>query len=83
MNRPSSRPFRMDNIMTTAKFSAMIEGMVKELNVPYMDAIVHYCSRNDIEIETAAKLLNTIIKSKIEAEAMDLNYLPKEAKLPL
>tara|TARA_B100001778_G_C18487345_1_gene583341 strand:- start:235 stop:456 length:222 start_codon:yes stop_codon:yes gene_type:complete len=73
----------MDNIMTTAKFSAMIEGMVKELNITYMDAIVHYCSRNDIEIETAAKLLNTIIKSKIEAEAMDLNYLPKEAKLPL
>jgi len=74
---------QMDNIMTTAKFSAMIEGMVKELNITYMDAIVHYCSRNDIEIETAAKLLNTIIKSKIEAEAMDLNYLPKEAKLPL
>ena len=75
--------------MTTAKFSAMIEGMVKEMNgtssihVTYMDAIVHYCSRNEIEIETAAKLLNTVIKSKIEAEAIDLNYLPKEAKLPL
>ena len=73
----------MDNIMTTAKFSAMIEGMVKELNITYMDAIVHYCSRNDVEIETAAKLLNTVIKSKIEAEAIDLNFLPKEAKLPL
>ena len=48
--------------MTTAKFSAMIEGMVKELNITYMDAIVHYCSRNDVEIETAAKLLNTVIK---------------------
>ncbi len=69
--------------MTTAKFSAMIEGMVKELNITYMDAIVHYCSRNDVEIETAAKLLNTVIKSKIEAEAIDLNFLPKEAKLPL
>ena len=73
----------MDNFMTTAKFSAMIEGMVKELNITYMDAIVHYCSRNDVEIETAAKLLNTVIKSKIEAEAIDLNFLPKEAKLPL
>ena len=73
----------MDNIMTTAKFSAVIEEMVRDKQIPYMDAVVHYCERNDVEIETAAKLLNSVIKSKIEAEAMDLNFLPKEAKLPL
>jgi hypothetical protein len=70
--------------MTTAKFSAMIEEFVAQHNnVPYMDAIVHYCERNEMEIETAAKLCNTIIKKKIEAEAMELNFLPKVAKLPL
>lgn len=69
--------------MTTAKFSAVIEEMVRDKQIPYMDAVVHYCERNDVEIETAAKLLNSVIKSKIEAEAMDLNFLPKEAKLPL
>ena len=73
----------MDNIMTTAKFSGMIEEFVRDKGGPYMDAVVHYCERNDVDIETAAKLLNSVIKSKIEAEAMDLNFLPKEAKLPL
>tara|TARA_R100000808_G_C2148751_1_gene156970 strand:+ start:634 stop:852 length:219 start_codon:yes stop_codon:yes gene_type:complete len=71
------------DIMTTAKFSAMIEDMVKEMKVPYMDAVVHYCERNEFEIETAAKLLNTNIKAKIEAEATDLNFLEKKAKLDI
>ena len=71
------------DIMTTAKFSIMIEEFVGKTNVPYMDAVVHYCERNEMEIETAAKLCNTIIKKKIEAEAMELNFLPKVAKLPL
>ena len=50
-----------------------------------MDAIVWYCERNEMEVEVAAKLLNTIIKSKIEAEARDLNCLtiPKGSKLPI
>ena len=57
--------------------------MVKDMNIPYMDAIVHYCERNDFEIETAGKLLNRVVKKKIEAEAMELNFLPKKNKLPL
>jgi len=48
-----------------------------------MDAIVHYCENNELEIESAAKLINSIIKSKIEAEAQELNFLPKSSKLPL
>ena len=72
-----------NEIMTTSKFSAMIEEFVKDKRVPYMDAICHYCERNEMEIETAAKLLNTVIKKKIEAEATELNFLPKTAKLPL
>lgn len=72
-----------NEIMTTSKFSAMIEEFVKANRVPYMDAVCHYCERNEMEIETAAKLLNTVIKKKIEAEATELNFLPKTAKLPL
>ena len=50
-----------------------------------MDAIVWYCERNEMEVEVAAKLLNGIIKAKIEAEAIDLNFLstPKGSKLPI
>ena len=69
--------------MTRSTFSVIIEKLVCEKSISYMDAIVHYCENNELEVESAAKLINTIIKSKIECEAQELNFLPKTAKLPL
>ena len=71
------------NVLTRAKFSVIIEKLVCDKRISYMDAIVHYCENNELEIESAAKLINSIIKSKIEAEAQELNFLPKTSKLPL
>tara|TARA_B100001248_G_scaffold120640_1_gene90229 strand:- start:12731 stop:12961 length:231 start_codon:yes stop_codon:yes gene_type:complete len=72
-------------IMNVSKFSKIIEEVVIDKRIPYMDAIVWYCERNEMEVEVAAKLLNSIIKAKIEAEASDLNFLstPKGSKLPI
>jgi|TARA_Y100000114_G_scaffold139759_1_gene144051 hypothetical protein len=72
-------------VMNTSKFSRTIEEIVVEKKIPYMDAIVWYCERNEMEVEVAAKLLNGVIKTKLEAEAIDLNFLstPKGSKLPL
>ena len=72
-------------IMNVSKFSKIIEEVVIDKRIPYMDAIVWYCERNEMEVEVAAKLLNGIIKEKIEAEAIDLNFLstPKGSKLPI
>ena len=36
-----------------------------------------------IEPVTTAKLLTKSLKEKVEANARDLNYLPKSAKLPV
>jgi hypothetical protein len=71
------------NILTRPIFSSIIENLVCDKKISYMDAIVHYCENNELEVESAAKLINTIIKSKIECEAQELNFLPKTAKLPL
>jgi hypothetical protein len=73
----------MLEIMTTQKFSTIIEETVKEKRLSYMDAIVWWCEKNEMEVETAAKLINTIIKEKIKVEAQELNYLEKSAKLPI
>ena len=70
-------------VLTTAKFSTMIEEIVRDKRIPYMEAVVHYCEMENMEIEVAAKLLSAVVKSKIEAEAQDLNYLPRVAKLPI
>lgn len=68
--------------MTT--FSLTIESLVKEKGIPYMDAIILYCEQTGLEVELAAKLVSGSLKSKIQFEAEELNFLPKSntVKLP-
>lgn len=71
--------------LTPQTFYVEIEKLVCELKTDYMDAVVHYCEKNDIELETAASIIRGSgkIKAIIQNEAEDLNLLPKTAKLPL
>ena len=69
--------------LTKSKFAKLIETTVSELRISYMDAICWWCEKNEMEIDVAAKLINGVIKEKIRAEAMDLNFLEKSAKLPI
>lgn len=74
----------MVEIMNTQSFSMKIEEVVKDKKIGYFDAVLWYCEQHGIEIETGAKLINSIIKKKIEAEASDMNWLKeKSAKLPV
>jgi hypothetical protein len=73
----------MIEVLTTQKFSLIIERLVLEKKMPYIDAVCLWCEDNGMEIETASKLLNVSIKEKIKVEAQDLNFLEKEARLPL
>lgn len=73
----------VDTIMNTQKFSIIIEKYVIEKRCTYMDAVVLYCESNQMEIESAAKLLNTKIKESLEIEYGELNYLPRANTLPI
>ena len=64
-------------------FSMEEEHMVHNEKLTYMDAIVFAATKRNMEPETAAGLLNKNIKAKVEAEARDLNFLPKRSKLPI
>jgi hypothetical protein len=46
-------------------------------DIPYIDAVVMYCEENNFELETAAKLVSGVLKSKIKLEAEDLHYLKR------
>ena len=48
-----------------------------------MDAVIHLCEKYEVELEEVRKFISPIIKSKIEAEAMRLNYLPQINCLPI
>ena len=48
-----------------------------------MDAVLWNSSKNELAPSTVARLISKGLKEKIEANAADLNFLPKKAKLPI
>ena len=52
--------------------------VASDLRVSYMDAIVWYCEKHELEIETAAKMINTKIKETIAMEASKLNLMKEK-----
>ena len=67
----------------TIDLNLTIEELVKEKELSYMEAVLHYAQKSEIEPEAMAKMLNQSIKDKIEVEAQKLHLLKKTAKLPL
>ena len=65
----------MHNIMSTSKFSKIITDLVEEKDITYMDAIMDYCHKNQLEIESAAKLINQKIKKQLKEEAITLIFM--------
>ena len=45
-----------EQFLTRAKFTKLIESTVAEKKMPYMDAILQLCDKNDIDIEDIKKL---------------------------
>ena len=69
-----------------SKFAQEIETLVhSDDKMSYIDAIIHFCERNAIDIESVPKLISKPLKEKIKYEAMELNFLKRSsrAKLPL
>ena len=69
-----------------AKFAENIESLVLEnRGMNYIDAIVHFCDQNNIDVESVPKLISKPLKEKIKCDAQELNFMKKtsRAKLPL
>ena len=66
-----------ENFLTKSKFTKLVEQTVSDLKVPYIEAVLHLCENNNIDPEDSKKFISPIIRNKLEAEAMSLNYLPK------
>jgi len=67
--------------MTKKRFSTMVEDTVRLKKMSYIDAIVYICEQNKLEVEDSKKYITPGIKSKIEVEAMELNFIPKKNTL--
>ena len=69
------------DFLTFSKFTKLVDQTVTELKISYMEAILYLCDKNDLEPEDMKKFVSPIIKDKLQAEAMQLNFLPKQNTL--
>jgi len=67
-----------------ARFAQEIENLVhSEEKMSYIDAIIHFCEKNNIDVESVPKLISKPLKEKIKYEAMELNFLKKTSRAKL
>ena len=67
-----------------SRFAQEIESLVQtneEMN--YIDAIVYFCEKNNIDVESVPKLISKPLKEKIKYDAMELNFLKKTSRAKL
>lgn len=66
-------------------FSSEIYTMIKEHDMDFIDAVVHWCDVNRVDVEFAASLVRTDpnILHEIQLDAEALNYLKRTARLPI
>tara|TARA_B100001109_G_scaffold204190_1_gene171177 strand:+ start:302 stop:562 length:261 start_codon:yes stop_codon:yes gene_type:complete len=71
--------------LTPQKFAIEIEKIVLEEELNYIDAILHYCDTNSLEIESITKLISKPLKERLKWDATRLNFMKptSRAKLPL
>ena len=61
----------------------MLEEMVADKRLSYMDACLEFCKDTNIEPESLGRLVNKSLKQKIQVEAENLHFLQKSSTLPL
>lgn len=77
---------KINNVKSSAEFIMEIETIVKDKNIEYIEAIILYCEKNNLEVETVATIIkqNQVIKSKVQLEAENLNMVKRgSARLPI
>ena len=76
-----------EKFLTPIKFSYEIERVVLKEKMNYIDAILFYCEKENIEVESVSKLMTKPLKEKLKVDATRLNFMKargqSKAKLPL
>jgi len=67
----------LDNILTKTSLAEKVESLVKSEKMSYIEAVIYICNEMGVDPADIGKLIAPSIKSKIEAEGMASNLLPK------
>lgn len=72
-------------MLKDSNFVEEIEKLCRDKNIEYIDAIIFWCQKNNLEVETAAYWVkkDPVMRSKVQLEAENLNILKRGARLPI
>jgi hypothetical protein len=68
--------------ITPLEFFQQIEELIQRHKFNYVDAIIFWANKNDVNVEDLTSLINKNLKNKLQADYEKLNYLPRTGKLP-
>ena len=67
-----------------SRFAQEIEELVQvNRDMNYIDAIVHFCEQNNIDLESVPKLISKPLKEKIKYDAQELNFMKRTTRAKL
>jgi len=69
--------------MNRAIFSKAVEKAVFGNKMSYLEAIIFVCDQEEIDPQDVKKFVSIVIRGKLEAEAMELNFIEKHDTLTL
>ena len=59
-----------DAILTPNKFALIVENIVNDKKISYIDAILEYCKDNEIDPSNTRSMINKTIKEKMISETI-------------
>lgn len=71
----------MTKFLTKTEFTKQVEKYVFDKKMNYLEAVIKACDEYQIDPEDVKKFISTSIQEKIEAEAMNLNLIPRSGVL--
>jgi hypothetical protein len=70
-------------IQNQTRFTIAVEKIRKDFGISYIDSVIYYCTEHEIELNIVDSLITSNLKEKLEAEAVQLNFLPRGGVLPI
>ena len=74
---------KLKNIKTPTEFSIGVKALKITTGLSWIEAVLEYCQKYQIEEDTVPNMLTGELKSRIFAEAKELNFFPKSGVLPI
>ena len=66
-----------ETFLNKNRFTQLVHDTVTQLKSSHMEAILHICEQNNIDPQDVKRFVSPVIRDKLEAEARQLNLLPK------